>query len=416
MIEQNPSVLDLMASWDSHLPQDACCRSVVGLGLNRNELAANKALSTFIVQDINRVPLLPFDSESFDVVLNTVSVDYLVHPFEVFREIGRVLRPGGLLLVVFSNRMFPGKAVRVWREASDAERLMIVEDYFASAECFESPRRFIYQGRPRPSGDRYRRLAIPSDPVFAVFADKEGRPAGRASRPTPTVTWEARPDGRVVAARMKRTRHELCCPYCGDPLRKWQVPLTPFSEWDQEYLYACFRDDCPYLLGGWDAMARQGNIGSSYRLAYARERLRRDAYAIEAPSAADRRALLKTMKANLDLFSVGNGATLPQVAERLLDAVDKPNAPLSRRGDVPNADRRRAAVLRSRAVGLLNRLRSDLREGTERRHRCLATWSSDCSGVWTRCRRRRRIRGRASKGWPRPRPVRPTAGKLSAGR
>ena len=88
----------------------------------------------------------------------------------------------------------------------------------------------------------------------------------------------------------------------------------PFSEWDQEYLYVCFRDDCPYLLGGWDAMARQGNIGSSYRLASASERLRCDAYAIEAPSAADRRALLKTMKANLDLFSVGNGATLPQVA------------------------------------------------------------------------------------------------------
>jgi len=272
MIERNPSVLDLMASWDSHLPQDARCRSVVGLGLNRNELAANKALSTFIVQDLNKVPRLPFDSESFDVVLNTVSVDYLVHPFEVFREIGRVLRPGGLLLVVFSNRMFPDKAVRVWREAGDAERLMIVEDYFAAAECFESPRRFIYQGRPRPSGDRYCRLAIPSDPVFAVFADKQGSPAGRAPRPTPTVTWESRPDDREVAVRMQRTRDELCCPYCGGPLSKWQVPLTPFSEWDQEYLYVCFHDDCPYLLGGWDTMARQGNIGSSYRLAYARER------------------------------------------------------------------------------------------------------------------------------------------------
>jgi SAM-dependent methyltransferase len=38
-------------------------------------------------------------------------------PYEVFREAARILKPGGLLLVLYSNRMFPGKAVKVWKES-----------------------------------------------------------------------------------------------------------------------------------------------------------------------------------------------------------------------------------------------------------------------------------------------------------
>lgn len=279
IVEPRPSVLDLMAGCDSHLSDGAAYERVVGLGLNRNELAANAALSLFTVQDINKVPLLPFGSASFDVVLNTVSVDYLTHPFEVFREVGRVLKPGGLFLVIFSNRMFHQKAVRIWREAGEEERLLIVEDYFEGSACFDKPRRFIYQGRPRPADDKYAQYGIPSDPVLAVFADKLG---GESRRPCPEVTWERAPDEREVTARKVRTRTELGCPYCGAKLRRWQVPLTPFSEWDQEYLYVCFNDACPYVLRGWDTMARQGNVGASYRLAYTRER---DAFsAIPIPS------------------------------------------------------------------------------------------------------------------------------------
>ncbi len=91
-----------------------------------------------------------------------------------------------------------------------------------------------------------------------------------------------------------------------------------------------------------------------------------DAYVMEAHRAAERRSLLQTMRADLELFPVRKGETLLQVAERFLDAGDKLNALLSQRGDVPKADRRKAAVLRSRAVGLLNRLRADLREEVER--------------------------------------------------
>ena len=91
--EENPVILDLMAGWDSHLPGNLEPSKVVGLGLNERELAGNQVLDEFVVKDVNRDPQLPFEDNAFDVVLNIVSVDYLVHPIEVFKEVGRVLRP-----------------------------------------------------------------------------------------------------------------------------------------------------------------------------------------------------------------------------------------------------------------------------------------------------------------------------------
>ena len=48
-----------------------------------------------------------------------VSVDYLVRPVEVFADVARVLRPGGLFVCTFSNRCFPTKAIRGWLANDD---------------------------------------------------------------------------------------------------------------------------------------------------------------------------------------------------------------------------------------------------------------------------------------------------------
>ena len=45
----------------------------------------------------------------FQVITNTVSVDYLSKPIEVFKEMHRVLKPGGTAIMSFSNRCFPTK-------------------------------------------------------------------------------------------------------------------------------------------------------------------------------------------------------------------------------------------------------------------------------------------------------------------
>ena len=59
------------------------------------------------MQNLNKDPTLPYDDNSFDVVTNSLSADYLTSPLEVFKEIRRVLTPGGLAAMAFTTRCFP---------------------------------------------------------------------------------------------------------------------------------------------------------------------------------------------------------------------------------------------------------------------------------------------------------------------
>ncbi len=265
--EPSPHVLDLMAGPSSHLPETLTPSRVVGLGLNPRELAANPQLNEHVIHDLNADPTLPFPDDSFDVVLNTVAVDYLTQPFAVFREVGRVLRPGGLFLVIFSDRFFPPKAVKVWRQASEPERVFIVEDYFAAAELFDRPRVFVVKGRPRPAEDPYLTVRRESDPIYAVYADTQtGRPR-RPPRPRPHLGDLEPVLRQPSAADVQAAARSRRCPYCGEPLRRCSVPQTPFTELDTDHLFVCSNDACPYLQRGWAVMAREGNVGLSYRAA-----------------------------------------------------------------------------------------------------------------------------------------------------
>ncbi len=161
-------VLDLMSSWVSHFP--AAPRRLVGLGLNATELAANPVLADRVVHDLNADPALPFPDRSFDDATCCVSVDYLTDPVAVFREVARVLRPGGRFVVTFSNRCFPTKAIRGWLDTDDAGHVRIVTAYFALSGGFGEVR----AQRRTPSGW--------GDPLYAVWA---ARPADGAAAGTP---------------------------------------------------------------------------------------------------------------------------------------------------------------------------------------------------------------------------------------
>ena len=129
-------VLDIMSSFRSHLPEDVQYQEVVGLGMNEAELRANQQLTRYVVHDLNKNPQLPFPDASFDAVINTVSVQYLQRPVEVFREVGRILKPGGVSLVNFSDRMFPTKAVRIWYEGDNESHIALVQRYYELAGGF----------------------------------------------------------------------------------------------------------------------------------------------------------------------------------------------------------------------------------------------------------------------------------------
>jgi len=152
-------VLDLMASWVSHFRRAP--RHLRVLGMSEPELRANPSAVELILQDLNANPSIPLPHESVDDVVCCVSVDYLTKPVEVFRDVARILRPGGRFVCTFSNRVFPTKVIRAWLQASDADRLGIVAEYFRRSRGFEPP-----TVARRTSMDHR------GDPLFAVWATR----------------------------------------------------------------------------------------------------------------------------------------------------------------------------------------------------------------------------------------------------
>jgi SAM-dependent methyltransferase len=126
-------VLDLMSSWVSHLPDDVTYASVVGQGMNHEELAANPRLSRWFVQDLNIDPVLPLEDFHFDGACLCVSIQYLQRPVDVFYEVRRVLRSGAPFIVTFSNRCFPTKAVAIWQSLHGADQQRLVAAYMQRA-------------------------------------------------------------------------------------------------------------------------------------------------------------------------------------------------------------------------------------------------------------------------------------------
>ncbi|WP_033398404.1 methyltransferase domain-containing protein [Desulfospira joergensenii] len=167
-------VLDLMAGWESHLPRDLDLSSVHGIGLNKNELESNPCLSSHHLQDLNENRDLDFEDQTFDAVICSLSVEYLVHPFPIFKEAARILKPGGVFAVTFSNRWFPEKAVRIWEDLHDFERMGMVKEYFLGSGKYESVSTQSRRGCPRPYQDRYYPRMRLSDPVYAVIGKTPG--------------------------------------------------------------------------------------------------------------------------------------------------------------------------------------------------------------------------------------------------
>jgi SAM-dependent methyltransferase len=126
-------VLDLMSSWVSHLPDGVEYAEVIGHGMNAEELAANPRLSRRFVQDLNRDPKLPLGDATVDAAAICVSIQYLQRPVEVLREVARVLRPGGVVAISFSNRCFPTKAVAVWQALDGRDQCGLVSLYLQRA-------------------------------------------------------------------------------------------------------------------------------------------------------------------------------------------------------------------------------------------------------------------------------------------
>ncbi|MGV2827056.1 class I SAM-dependent methyltransferase [Myxosarcina sp. GI1(2024)] len=170
-LQPNTRILDLMSSWVSHLPAEMQFEKVVGHGLNEEELAKNPRLDSYFVQNLNQNPKLPLEDASFDAVLIAVSVQYLQYPEAVFAEIQRILKPEGVVIVSFSNRMFYQKAIAAWRDGTETNRVKLVEQYFQAVAGFSTPEIVVRQA---PGSSLLQMFGITGDdPFYAVIANKK---------------------------------------------------------------------------------------------------------------------------------------------------------------------------------------------------------------------------------------------------
>jgi SAM-dependent methyltransferase len=151
-------VLDLMSSWISHFRVPPA--ELVVLGMNAAELAANPMATERVVHDLNESAAMPFfTADRFDAATCCVSIDYLIRPIDVIRELARVVKPAGVFVCTFSNRCFPSKAIRGWLSTNDEQHCAIVARYFAHAGGWE-PAEIARCTPPN----------TPGDPLYAVWA------------------------------------------------------------------------------------------------------------------------------------------------------------------------------------------------------------------------------------------------------
>ncbi len=167
-ISNYSTVLDLMSSWDSYLPEDKKYKKVIGHGLNKQELEKNKIFDTYWIQNFNLSQEIPLVDKSVDYCLMVAAWQYLQYPENLTREIARILSPKGKIIIAFSNRAFWHKAPNIWTSSSDEERVNYVRKVLIS-NGFHEPK--IIKKFNEPGLQIFNFLN--KDPFYCLIATKE---------------------------------------------------------------------------------------------------------------------------------------------------------------------------------------------------------------------------------------------------
>ena len=209
-------LLDVCSSWISHYPEGYSAARISGTGMNDKELQRNSILSDYSVKDLNEDPTLPYPDGEFDVVTNTVSIDYLTKPLEIMREINRYAYG-------------PARFLLAWR------RLTRASSSFFHAGCSSqggSPSAAFPTGASLPRPFRFGRaqatLTMPgsSAATFSTLAAMH-RPRQRRSRRSPHLAKKAI---QCMLCTRGRQRISTCRPTCRPCPRSEVVDVHPAGD------------------------------------------------------------------------------------------------------------------------------------------------------------------------------------------
>ena len=167
-IEDNLTVLDLMSSWDSYLPEEKKYKKVIGHGLNKKELERNKVFDSYWIQNFNLNQEIPLDSGSVNYCLMVAAWQYLQYPENLTKEIVRVLNNQGKMIIAFSNRAFWHKAPNIWTTSTEEERVNYVRKILIT-NGFNEPK--IIKKFNEPAINIFKFLN--KDPFYCLIATKE---------------------------------------------------------------------------------------------------------------------------------------------------------------------------------------------------------------------------------------------------
>ena len=167
-ISDYSTVLDLMSSWDSYLPEEKKYKKVIGHGLNKKELEKNKILDTYWIQNFNLNQEIPLGNESVDYCLMVAAWQYLQYPENLTREILRILSDHGKFIISFSNRAFWHKAPHIWTSSTEEERIKYVRKVLIS-NGFNEPKIIRKFNKPALNILNF----LNKDPFYCLIATKE---------------------------------------------------------------------------------------------------------------------------------------------------------------------------------------------------------------------------------------------------
>ena len=147
------------------------CGLIVGVDYDLLSLQHHTTLACLVRGDITR---LPFADESFDLVTANMVVEHLDQPANQFREVQRVLKPGGKFIFHTPNAHGHFAAMRKLTPSKLKDRLVRLLDGRDPEDVFP----VHYRANSRGKIDRFARMAgfnvvktkmIVSDAIFAVI-------------------------------------------------------------------------------------------------------------------------------------------------------------------------------------------------------------------------------------------------------